>query len=756
MVKKTLTLLIVFLMITDISSAHDPQTDPELAELNDYMMAIQTLRHSDSGAESLFNQWQVLREESWKIRELTDDRGLNIDHTEVQEQVKLTTDLRTQLLENSRTYFSEKMDQYPSISIHLGDEISISGLESEVETPVGSREVVLVEFRTDREGHTHLSMKSSESEEILFWSKEVMLTNDHPRYTFVYVAPMDEGTEAATITINQEEDFMGSFTVRGSGTLPATYDWYNHIPAETQFDINHKEYSNNDSASVPLVSQVPESENAIRFDIRDDETGDPLPVRIEVNDEEGNSYWSPLQGPSYAVDRESVGWQSPLWTFQNGPFFYIHGEATLGVDPAGKTARIYHGFEYVPAEVEIPEEGVITESPRRWINMENRGWYSGHTHIHTTDVGLPVQYSQFWPLVTQGEGLGVSAILTLQGERVDHAIYADEYPMGPLKSHSTSDHLITYGEEYRNNPYGHLALLGLDRLIYPIASGSIGEMGGPDYPPNEFILEDAVEQGGVTIGAHFGSYITEGEPIFATWPSTGFEMPVNAALGNMHLAEIYGNAGQLDVWYKLLNCGFNIFATSGPDWSMKDTPRAYVYLGDNTFNVDNWLAGLKQGRSFITKGPMLFFTVDGLKAGNEISISAQTATVHIEASAINPEGIQPVEIVVNGEVVAAGNEIDQSITLDDSTWIAARTDGAHSNPIFINFEGRKRGYAEEAGEFIQVINKLEEWVQTKALFESDVQKKSVLNLLEEGRSIYEMISERAENLDRESLYQTGQ
>jgi len=555
---------------------------------------------------------------------------------------------------------------------------------------------------------------------------------------------MDEGPEAATIYIHHEDQSLGSFTVRGSGTLPATYEWYNHIPADSPTDIHHQEYSEKQESI--------DAENSIRFDIRDPETGEPLPVRIEVKDEQGNSYWTPLQGPSFAVNRAFAGWQTPLWTFQNGPFFYINGSGTLGVEPQGKTARIYHGFEYVPAEVVISEDGIVTESPQRWINMENRGWYSGHTHIHTTDIGLPVQYSRFWPLVTQGEGLGVSAILTLQGERVDHAIYADEYPMGPLNSHSTTDHLITYGEEYRNNPYGHLALLGLDHLILPLSSGSLGEMGGPDYPPNEFVLQEAVEQGGVTIGAHFGGYITEEKSIFASWPSTGFEMPVNAALGNMHLAEIYGNAGQLDVWYKLLNCGFNIFATSGPDWSMKDTPRAYVYLGNDSFTVDNWLNGLKKGRSFITRGPMLFFTVDGLMAGNEITVSEGPAEVHIEASALNPDGMQPVEIVVNGEVVSVGNEINQVITVNDSSWIAARTEDAHSNPVFINFTDRQRGYAEEAAEFIRVIDRLEEWVQTKALFENNQQKDTVLHLLEDGRSVYQVILERAITLDRVSPF----
>lgn len=742
MIKHSFFALFCFMLISHLAFAHDPQTDPELAELNDYMMAIQTLRHSDPGAESLFKQWQNLRVESWKIRELTDEQNLDMDDSEVMEQVDRTNRLRKDLLQNSRSYFSGKMDEFPSVNIQLDEEISIEGLSSEVQTPVGSRKVILVEFNSDRPGHTHLQLEGSESEEILFWSKEIRLLAGQSRYTFVYLSPMDEGAEAVTINIKEENESIGSFTIHGAGRLPAEYTWYNHIPADSPTDIHHADHSDKKVSF--------DSEHEIRFDIRDEETGEPLPVRVEVKDEEGHSYWTPLQGSSYAVNRESTGSRTPLWTFQNGPFFYIDGKATLGVDPKGKTARMYHGFEYLPAEVQLTEGEVVTEAPKRWINMENRGWYSGHTHIHTTDIGLPVQYSRFWPLVTQGEGLGVSAILTLQGERVDHAIYADEYPMGPLESHSTADHLITYGEEYRNNPYGHLAFLGLDRLIFPISSGSLGEMGGPDYPPNEFVLEEVIEQGGVTIGAHFGGSIMESDTIKSSWPTTGFEMPVNVALGNMQLAEIYGNAGQLDIWYKLLNCGFNIFATSGPDWSMKDTPRAYVYLGNDRFNVDNWLEGLQQGRSFITKGPMLFFTVDGLKPGNEISISDSSATVQVEASALNPKGMQPVEIVVNGEVVAEGNEINQTITLNDSAWIAARTQDAHSNPIFVNFQNRPRGFAEETVEFIGAINQLEEWVQTKALFESDEQMKTVLKVLDEGRTVYEEIGKQAEAFGRTS------
>ncbi len=408
--------------------------------------------------------------------------------------------------------------------------------------------------------------------------------------------------------------------------------------------------------------------------------------------------------------------------------------------------RIYRGFEFEPVEITVPQDGHVDASPVRWIDMPFRGWYSGHTHIHTTDVGLPVQYNRFWPLVTRAEDLGVSSILTLQGERETHSIYADEYPMGPLKSHSTPEHLITYGEEYRNNPYGHLALLGLDELILPVSSGSLGEIGGPDYPPNQFILERAWSQGATTIGAHFGHYIMGDDPVMSSWPSTGFELPVNVALGNVHLAEIYGAGGQEEIWYKLLNSGFDLPATAGPDWVIKDAPRAYVYLGHTTFSVDNWLEGLRHGRSFITKGPMLFFSLDGTMPGGKIHYASRPKKVTVHASALTPEGSQPVEIVVNGEVVARGTDLKQTIELTDSAWVAARTEGAHSNPVYVTLEGRPRASADDASIFIKITERLEEWVETKGLFETSAQKESVLNVLKEGRLVFENIIRRTENL----------
>lgn len=105
--------------------------------------------------------------------------------------------------------------------------------------------------------------------------------------------------------------------------------------------------------------------------------------------------------------------------------------------------------------------------------------------------------------------------------------------------------------------------------------------------------------------------------------------------------------------------------------------------------------------------------------------------------------------MVNGEVVAQGTDLSQTITMEDSGWIAVHTEDAHSNPVYVTLEGRQRGFAEPAREFIEVIMCLEEWVQMKGLFENDEQRETVLNVLEEGRSVYENIIERAQRVGRE-------
>lgn len=724
--------------------AHDGHSDPVLAELNDYLMAIQLMRIDDARAADIFKIWQELKFESWEIRRLTDDQNLLMSSKDVMEQIGKTKAKQKQLLQECRAYFAERVQQGPAVRFSIDQSIASIWEAPSIAVQVQHSKVLLVEIQNKRNTAAKVSLKGDASDEILFWNKQISVAANSTRYTFVVLAPLQERQSTNTLNIGDDQGASASAIIGLKGipqrdaryTLGRANDNMTHVVVPTEV--------------VPVSKEVPPFTEAIDFSITDKESGKPLAVRVEVSDTQGHKYWTPIKGASYAIDRDrKVGWQTTLWDNQPGPFFYLGGEGKLGVDPKGKTAKIYHGFEYRPVEMEIPDDGKVHIAMERWINMPKLGWFSGQTHIHTTDLGSPVQFSQYWPLVSQAEDLHASYILTLKGEWDTHAIYADEFPMGLRKAFSTSDHHIAYGEEFRNNPYGHLAFLGLSSLIQPISTGALGELGGPDYPSNAAILDEALAQGANTIAAHFGNFRpAKVEQIKAGWPSTGFEMPVDMALGKIQLAEIEGNGGQTDVWYDLLNCGFKIPATAGPDWVMKDTPRVYVNLGDTPFSLANWRKSLKQGNSFITRGPMLFFNVNGKQPGSTLEVKKGQTNFQVEAKALTPDGPIPVEVVYNGEVILKTSETSFQVTLEDSGWLAVRCEGAHSNPVYINVEGRPAGKAEPAQKFIKIIDRLSDWVETKGLFDTESQKEEVLKVIGEGKAVYEQIIKRAEKLGR--------
>ena len=676
------------------------------------------LKANDKEAEKLYVLWLSVRQASWDIRKSIDENDLNSDSPKVINPVIKAKKIRNQLIEGCRTYFASQTNILPTVKITVSD----TGVKVDWNDPVmnvekWTRKIVLIEICNEKNDVAHITMKSDSGRQILFWQKDMTLEKGSSIYTFAYIAPTISGDISGKIYVLEDNTPKTQFTIRAYCTAQAE---------EKQDDKSFKQ--------------------SIKFHVRDAETSKPIPVRVEVRDAEDNSkaYWTPLKGATYTINKgkENVGFYTKLWDFQPGPFFYIDGKAELGVSPKNKIVRMYHGYEYNPVIMNVPEDGVVDVSMERWINMPANGWFSGQTHIHTTDVGMPVQFSHIWPVIARAEDLRFSNVLTLKGEWTI-PLYADEYPMGIVPWASTDDYIISFGEEYRSNPYGHLCLLGISKLVNPISSGALGELVDPDYPPNTYILDETANQGGTAIGAHFGlSILTDREIKSGSWPSTGYEMPVDIALGKLNIAEIFGAGGQVSVWYKLLNCGFDVTATAGPDWVMKDTPRAYVYLGDKSFTQDNWLDALKHGKSFITFGPMMSFTIDGVMPGDKLNYDSYPKSVLVKAKALLPGKSVPVEIVVNGKVVEKGVNINKEIILDDSCWIAARCDGAHTTPVYVTLAGRPRGSVKDAAEFIGAISKLEEWVKTKALFDTTAQKETVLKVLESGRNIYEDVIER--------------
>jgi TolB protein len=195
--------------------------------------------------------------------------------------------------------------------------------------------------------------------------------------------------------------------------------------------------------------------------------------------------------------------------------------------------------------------------------------------------------------------------------------------------------------------------------------------------------------------------------------------------------------GTSELWYRLLNIGQPVIAMSGTDtWiDFHRTPavgtgRAYVRPLNENSDADPILAGALAGRSFLSTGPMIVFSLDnGAKPGDITDSGTQAYTLSLASTV----ALEKVEIVVNGKVVQtlAGIKSGETknyqgqVNLPEGGWIAARAYAseqrpdswpsmharpfAHSSPIWIKQIGSTttadKGKA--AGELIRAIDAAE-------------------------------------------------
>ena len=108
----------------------------------------------------------------------------------------------------------------------------------------------------------------------------------------------------------------------------------------------------------------------------------------------------------------------------------------------------------------------------------------------------------------------------------------------------------------------------------------------------------------------------------------------------------------------------------------------YAKVDADEFGYEAWKARVREGRTFVTGGLILRFTVDGHEAGDVVRVPGG-GSVTVEATV---EGIFPIgslELVRNGEVIAARNdpsggrrlELREEVRIDDDSWLAVRSGG---------------------------------------------------------------------------------
>ena len=432
-----------------------------------------------------------------------------------------------------------------------------------------------------------------------------------------------------------------------------------------------------------------------RFEIISDEGA--RAVRASIRGADGR-YWAPDNAWRHADD----GFDRRLQRMETG-YFHVDGLVSLTL-PVGRYAyQAWRGFECRPQTETIDVEvGVVSglggAECARIADLAKDGWRSGDLHVHMNYGGHYRATPASLAFQARAEHLDVVEALIVNKEgRVPDLPYFT----GAVDTVSGRGVTISFSQEFHTSFWGHTGLLGLrDHVLLPsYASYQVTPISSP-VPTNADVADLGHAQ-----GALFG-YVhpldEDPDPANAKVSLTN-ELPVDVALGKVDYMEILGFADHLATartWYRLLNCGFKIPAGAGTDamtnYASLRGPVGMnrVYVKTTGASHEAFLRGLKAGRTFATNGPLVTITVDGHEPGDEIALAPGTSTVSVKVWLRSIVGVEKLEVVSNGAVVAsiplAGDRTraDTTISLAMATsgWIAVRAWSSRADPlVFDNY-----------------------------------------------------------------------
>lgn len=479
-----------------------------------------------------------------------------------------------------------------------------------------------------------------------------------------------------------------------------------------------------------------------------DEAGAPLTARVSVADQAGGFHAPP--GSLYR-------------RFNNRVWFYVSGEVSFDLPSDTYSIRCTRGLEYEFLESKLDAAGKgasVTLVPKRWTDEAARGWYSGENHIHANyGYGEWFQTPASIVQLCEGEDLNVANLVVANSD--GNGVFDREFFLGRLEPRSKPHTLVWWNQEFRSTIWGHMTLFHLRQVVEPVYTGFPGTTNPQDVPTNGEISRRARLQGGVTSYTH----PTNNPLDFYDQPYSAKGLPVDAALGLVDVLDVMGYVYEPTVpfWHRLLNCGLRLPAAAGTDVFLNRINsfpaghgRAYVHV-EGDFSYEAWVEGLKRGRTFVTNGPMLEFSVSGEGPGAVIRLE-QPGKVTVKGRFRSADPVTSLVVIRDGETIsearleegALSGSIEGEVEFERSGWIALRASGpscersmmrpmgAHSSPVYVEVAGHPADSARDARFFLAWIDRLESDLRERDRIPG-AEKAEVAAHLEQAREVYRKI-----------------
>jgi len=189
--------------------------------------------------------------------------------------------------------------------------------------------------------------------------------------------------------------------------------------------------------------------------------------------------------------------------------------------------------------------------------------------------------------------------------------------------------------------------------------------------------------------------------------------------------------------------------------------RTYVHTGGHGLDMRAWLDGMRQGRAFVTNGPLVELSVNGMLPGESVSVPARGGRVRVEGRVRSIVPLQNVTLLFNGQPVEQiplsadrkSADVDKTLEVSGSGWYHLRAEGApadrfpldtgypqaFTNPVWIIVGDRPVRDRASAEYSLKWIDKLQQLAEAWPGWRSQKERDHVNGQLDEARAVYRQL-----------------
>lgn len=508
-------------------------------------------------------------------------------------------------------------------------------------------------------------------------------------------------------------------------------------------------------AEPPVRGSVNET-YLLKLRLVDADSGEPVSGMVRFQDADGKAIIPPgvLERGRGVDDQPSIR----DWCVVSGPMSIELPRATLQI-------KAFSGLEYESVQQFLPPPGAATISAdltlrlKRFADAHRDGWWNANTHVHLKKVSRG-ESDQYLQEVGRADGLDLVYVSYLERAQEDVDYTTNRYSREELQALSNNHVHFDRGEEHRHNfgpgdeGYGHVMLLAIPELVYPVSIGPGIAKTGTDGLPLRRGIERAHDIGATVIWCH-NAWGLEDIPSWLTGRLEANNIFDGGTHGSYHSS-----------FYRYLDVGIKAPFSTGTDWFIYDFSRVYVPAKQRPTS-EEWLDQLAAGRSYITNGPLLEFHVAGKGIGEDVSLK-EPGKVRVTGRAVGRVDFRQIELVQSGKVIAgAASQPDRGhyvaelgpvltdVDITEPCWLALRTPPpsipndpehadktplneygrelfAHTSTTFVDVGGKRIFRADVATELLAEMERNRAFIDETGVFADDAERRLVLSVYDEG------------------------